>query len=119
MADPLTEAADARQAMVDAFRRLSTLARIVVVGFGVTIVLLVAVLGGIVGITLDTNRAVERQVVPLQERNTELEGTVAQLEDVNRQAVDWVVKLSELLRQNGVTPPEVVIRPTTTTTTPE
>ena len=112
--DPLTEAADARQAMVAAFQRLSTLARIVVAGFAVTIVLLVAVLGGIVGITLDTNRAVDRQVVPLQERNAELEEANAQLEDVSGQAVDWILKLSELLRQNGITPPEVVIRPTTT-----
>ena len=115
MADPLSEAADARRAMVDAFRRLSTLARIIVIGFAVTVALLVAILGGIVAITADTNEAVERQVVPLQKRNAELENQVAQLEDVNQQATGWIVRLAEQIKQLGGEPPLIEIRPTATT----
>lgn len=89
--------------------------RAVVAGFVVLLVPLLAVLTLVVGITHDTNRAVERQVLPLQKRNAELEKTNAQLEDVNGQAVDWIVKLSQLLKEHGVEPPEIVIRPTTTT----
>jgi hypothetical protein len=74
--------------------------------------LLLAILTGVIGITLDTNRDQERLVLPLQQRNAELEEMVADLEDVNEQAVNELVRLATLLQENGIDPGQIVIRPT-------
>lgn len=117
--DPVEEAADVRRKIAKSLHRSVSLVRLMVGGFAVTILLVLLTLGGIVHIALDTNDAVERQVLPLQKRNAELEDTNAQLEDVNGQAVDWIVKLSHQIEALGAKPPEIVIRPTTTTTAPD
>jgi cell division protein FtsB len=78
-------------------------------------------------VTGATNRAVTDEVVPileeevdvLQAKNADLEAENAELEDVTNQATDAIVLLIKTLQDNGITPPEIVIRPTTTTTTPE
>lgn len=66
-------------------------------------------------ITADTNEVVRDEVVVLERRNTELEDKVAVDEDLLEQATDAIVLLIETLQANGITPPEIVIRPTTTT----
>jgi len=89
--------------------------RAVAAGFAVVTVLLLAILAGVVAITYDTNRAVDRQVAPLQERNAELEDTAAVQEDLLAQSTDAIVLLLGVLQQNGIDAPEIVIRPTATT----
>ncbi|HEX7132937.1 MAG TPA: hypothetical protein VF228_10190 [Iamia sp.] len=74
--------------------------------------LLVAILAGVVGITFDTNQDQEQIVKPLQDRNMELEEMVADLEDVNEQAVAEVIRLATLLQENGIDPGFIEIRPT-------
>lgn len=69
-------------------------------------------------ITADTNEVVRDEVVVLQDRNTELEDQHAVDEDLLRQSTDAIVLLIGTLQANGITPPEIVIRPTTTTTEP-
>lgn len=109
--DPVADAAGVRRQILDALRRSATLVRLVVAGFVVTVMLLVAILAGVVTITLDTNQAVDRQVEPLQARNAELETQVAQQETVLTQAVDAIVLLQRMLRDAGIEPPEIVLRP--------
>lgn len=80
------------------------------IGFLVMTGLLLAILGGVVGITLDTNQAVKDRAV-LEDRNAELEDNLAVQEDLLRQSTDAIVLLLDMLQQNGITPPEIVIRP--------
>jgi hypothetical protein len=85
--------------------------RVVMAGFCVLTSLLLLILGGIVGITLDTNRGLERQVVPLQDRVAELEELVSDQADVIDQQTAAILQLAGILQENGITPPEIVIRP--------
>lgn len=103
-------AAEVRDRIGELLSRSVRLLRIVLIGSAATVVLLVAVLGVLVGITADTNSAVKDRAV-LESRNAELETQVSQLEDVNGQAVDAIVAMAEQIRQLGGTPPEVVLRP--------
>lgn len=79
--------------------------------FLVLAVLMLAVLGAVLRVTADTNQVVRDEVVVLEERNTELEGQVSDLEDVNQQAVDEVVRLATLLQENGIDPGVIRIEP--------
>src|SRR5688572_13039668 len=85
--------------------------RAVFFGFVVLAGLLLAVLGGIISIQIDTKQAVERQVAPLQARVAELEEIIVDLEDVNVQATDAIVLLITTLQQNSIEPPQIIIRP--------
>jgi len=82
--------------------------RTVVQGFVVVIVILLAMsVGGFLAlrsITSGTNKAVTRQI-PGLERGIE------ERDDVINQATDAIVLLSQILIDNGITPPEIVIRP--------
>jgi hypothetical protein len=84
--------------------------RVVVVGFCVLLAPLLVTLGLVIGITLDTNRAVARQVTPLQNRVLELEETNAAQESIIGQQTDAILLLIGTLKDNGITPPEIVIR---------
>lgn len=81
---------------------------------------LLVIIGGIVSvliITSATRRSVDSEVVPVLEHEVEdLEAENAELEDISRQQTDAIILLIETLQANGITPPEIVIRPTTTTT---
>lgn len=113
MSDPVdrSDHLDRQLAVVKASSVLST--RTALRLFLVLAVLLLAILGGVVGITLNTNGAVKDRAV-LERRNTELEDKVAVDEDLLEQATDAIVLLIETLQANGISPPEVIIRPTTT-----
>lgn len=115
MSDPAAEAGEVRERIAGALDRTAVLVRLIIVGFAVTVVLLLAVLGGLLQVTRDTNRAVDEQIDVLQKRTDELEATNAANEDVIAQAVDAIVLLQGVLRENGIEPPEITIRPTTTT----
>lgn len=111
MPDTAAEAIAIRREIAASLRRSASLVRIIVGGFAVMGVLLVAILIGVILITADTNRAVERQVVPLQHRVADLEEQVAVQEDLLEQSTDAIVLLIGELRAAGITPPEIVIRP--------
>lgn len=111
MSDPVARSDDLdRQLLV--LRRADVLPRRTVIGgFMILCVLLAAILAGIVAITSDTNQAVERQVVPLQRRVAELEETVADQDSIVTQQTDAIVLLLGILQENGITAPEIIIRP--------
>lgn len=60
-------------------------------------------------VTTSTNKAV-------QEENVRLAAENAEMEDLLNQSTDAIVLLITTLQDNGITPPEIVIRATTTTT---
>lgn len=84
--------------------------KIVVIGFLVLMAPLLVTLGLVIGITLDTNRAVARQVAPLQARVAELEELTAAQDSIITQQTDAIVLLMDTLRQHGIEPPAIVIR---------
>lgn len=99
-----TDPTGARERIAGSLDRVTQLARIVVAGFAVTVGLLLLVLAGIYRVTSETNRAVNNRIEAL-------ETDVADLEDVNEQAVDEVVRLATLLQENGIDPGLIEIRP--------
>lgn len=103
-----SEALDEQLAVVKASSVLST--RTALKFFGVLAALLIAILAGVVGITLNTNAAVKDRAV-LERRNAELEKKVAVDEDLLNQSTDAIVLLIQTLRDHGITAPEIVIRP--------
>lgn len=111
MAERVEQADALRLEIARSLRRQVSLFKVVVGGFALMGVLLVSVLVGILVIVAGTNRAVDRQVVPLQERVADLEEQVEDLESINDQAVDEVVRLATLLQQNGIDPGTIRIEP--------
>lgn len=77
------------------------------------LVVLVAVIGWQTrGTTRATNDAVNKTIPGLQRQ-------IADLEDVNKQAVGHVVRLAKEVQRLGGNPGVIEIRPTTTTTAPK
>ena len=82
-------------------------------------IMMLAFLVEVRNITSNTNDAVKNENAALLRENTRLEAEINAYEDVVGQAVDAILVLSDQIRELGGTPPEMVLRPTTTTTTPE
>lgn len=93
--------------------------RNVVLVLSIVAIMMSAFLWEVHNITSDTNEAVKRENAALLRENESLEAEVAAYEDVIGQAIDAILVLSDQVRSLGGTPPEIVLRPTTTTTTPE
>jgi hypothetical protein len=98
---------------------------VVTAGFGLIGSLLMAILSVVVGISLDTRSAIDRQVVPLQEvvagqrstikdrdaRISRLEERLSDAESIQVQQTDAIVLLLDLLEENGVPAPRIRIEP--------
>jgi hypothetical protein len=101
----------------DAFLSLQRRVRVMLMA------VVLAIAGGIVAvliITSTTREAVQGEVVPILEGDIEaLERENAKLEDISNQQTDAILLLIETLQANGITPPEIVIRPTPTTEEPD
>lgn len=112
--DGLIEASrqlDTRLAQARAFRWAGVAAGAVAAILLTVLVLDIRGLGeDIEGVTTSTNEAV-------REENARLQAENAELEDLLNQSTDAILLLIHTLQDNGITPPEIVIRPTTTTTT--
>lgn len=90
----------------------------VLAGFAIQVAILVAILAGVALIVVDTNRSLNDQVVPLQDRILELEEQLVQQdedasdqESIINQQTDAIVLLINTLQDNGINPPEIIIRP--------
>lgn len=62
-------------------------------------------------ITASTEEAVSQEIPGLKRQIEALEETNKDLEDVNEQAVKWIVKLADQLIAAGLTPPRIELRP--------
>lgn len=78
------------------------------------IVLLLTLVFNVRSIASETKSAINQRNEVLAHENEKLELEIIEQEDLLRQAVDAVVLLQGVLRENGINPPEIVIRPTTT-----
>jgi uncharacterized iron-regulated membrane protein len=96
--------------------------RMVVTGFVVVMSILVIGFTGMYfslrHITASTNAAVTQEIPGLKDQIDDRDATIVDLEDVNRQAIDQVVRLATEMQQHGLDPGQIEIRPTTTTTEP-
>lgn len=106
-----TEPAEIRGQISELLTRSLRLLRVVLVGAWVIVALLMLLLAGILRITSETNTAVHDQVEVLQDRNDELESQVDDLEAVNKQAVDEVVRLATEMQAAGLDPGTIRIEP--------
>ena len=90
--------------------------RTVIMGFAVITYLLIVLIVLVLRVTSSTNEAVTQEIPSLKDQVADREGTIATQEDLLRQSVDAIVMLQQTLRDKGIEPPEVIIRPTTSTT---
>lgn len=62
-------------------------------------------------VTTSTNDAVTHEIPGLKDQIADRDRTVFEQADVINQATDAILQLFDLLRANGIEPPEIVIRP--------
>lgn len=62
-------------------------------------------------VTSSTNDAVTHEIPGLKDQIADRDDTIAAQEDVITQSVDAILLLQQTLRDNGIDPPEIVIRP--------
>lgn len=109
MTDPVSRSDDLDEQLIIVKRSSVLQVKTALKGFITLIGLLLMILGGIVGIALDTNKTVKDRKI-LEDRNAELEETVLIQEDLIKQATDAIVLLINTLEENGIDPPEIIIR---------
>ena len=62
-------------------------------------------------ITSNTNEAVKHEIPGLERTIERREATIEEQQDVLNQSTDWIVYMLGLLQDNGIQPPEIIIRP--------
>lgn len=65
----------------------------------------------------DTHHAVRSEIPALQHQVADRDHQIADLNDVNDQAVAQIIRLAKLAQAHGIDPGQIVLKPTTTTTT--
>lgn len=104
MSDPVAQAQRIRTDIASVLSRVESRLRLLLVGALLTLVAIAVILGIVVR--------------GLQARNADLDADIDELEaeaeisdSLIEQATDAIVLLSGILTENGITPPEIIIRP--------
>lgn len=85
--------------------------RTVVVGFVAVMLGIGAGMAQVRGYARDTNDAVKHEIPGLKEQIADRNETIDDQQSVIQQFTDALVVLFDILRQHGIEPPEIIIKP--------
>lgn len=88
------------------FTKKAVVAGFLVLAFGIAMGIALQL-----SIAADTNEAVRHEIPGLKKQIEQRDEQISDLEDINTQAVDWVVALLDILAQHGIEAPQIRIEP--------
>lgn len=112
MADPVARSDQVDVQLGAALRRLVRLVQVLIAGFAVVAISVAALLGLVVALIVGQVHDRDRRITELDEQIVEQDELLADAEQVIGQAVAGIQLQNQMLRDAGVTPPEIVLMPT-------